>query len=61
MEQVPVELPGTNSFLSAVSSLLEIGFIQPPRLSLSSKGQVSAAANQGKEGMQNKREAVRKQ
>ena len=36
--------------VSPVSSLQEIGFIQPPRPSLSSNGQIQTVANQGREG-----------
>ena len=39
-------------FVSPVSCLLDIDFIQPPRPSLSSKGQIQTVANQGREGMQ---------
>ena len=40
--------------LCSVSCLEEIGFIQPPRPSLSSRGQVQMVANQGREEMQRK-------
>ena len=45
--------PGHKSLsVSPISWLQEIGFIQPPWPSLSSKGQVQTVADQGREGMQ---------
>ena len=50
-EQNPVGLLDTKAFLCPTFSWLqEIGFIQPPWPSLSSKEQVQTVANQGREG-----------
>ena len=50
-EQDPVGvLPVTDPFHGPISTSQEIGFIQPPRPSLSSKGQIQTVANEGRKG-----------
>ena len=49
--QKSFHVPCTSLSMSPVSYLYEIGFLQPPWPSLSSKGQVQIVANQSSEGM----------
>ena len=49
-EQDPVGYWAQEPFCVPPSRIQEIGFIQPPRPSLSSKGQIQAAVKQGRDG-----------
>ena len=60
-EPGPVGAPGHKDFLCPLFLWVqEIGFIQPPWLSVSSNGQIQAVVNWGREGMRDQGETVKR-